>query len=51
MSGTPEVVTFQGIGSETINLLKELNSIIFPIKYQVPYGTQTARISLAVRPP
>eukprot|EP00892_Ulva_mutabilis_P008720 jgi/Ulvmu1/621/UM001_0629.1 len=34
MSSETEVVTFQGVGAESIDILKELNSVIFPIKYQ-----------------
>lgn len=34
MSSRTEVVNFEGIGTESIDLLKEINSVIFPIKYQ-----------------
>lgn len=35
MSGSKEVITFEGIQASSIELLKDLNSIIFPIKYKV----------------
>lgn len=38
MSSRTKMVTFEGIQPDSIDLLKELNATIFPIKYQVIYS-------------